>query len=59
MQPVALTRTEIVNVLTRKVRHFEGIGLERDAAVLQTACVFKTEPRKVANLIRSADEDRD
>lgn len=49
-----LTRTEVVNVLTRKVRHYEEVGLDRHAAVLMTAATFKTEPCKVAELIPAA-----
>ena len=51
MRPLPLTRAEVINVLTRKVRHFEGIGLDRDAAVLMTASAFKTEPHKVVDLV--------
>jgi hypothetical protein len=58
MHGVPLTHQEVVNVVTRKVRGYEAIGLGHDGAVLMTATTFKTDPSKVADLVPPLPDDK-
>jgi hypothetical protein len=50
MQPLPLTRQEIINVVRHQVAQFEEIGLAHEAAVLMVARTHKVEPHKIAAL---------
>jgi len=58
MRGVPLTPQEVVNVVTRKVRGYEAIGLGHDGAVLMTATTFKADPAKVAKLVPPLPDDK-
>lgn len=51
MQAVPLTPQEVVSVVTRKVRAYEAIGLDREAAVLAAASCYGAVPVKLAELV--------
>lgn len=53
MHTVPLTPGEAVSAVTRKVREYEAIGLDREAALLVVAFSCGADPSKLAVLVPS------
>lgn len=51
MRALPLTLAEVANVVTRKVRGYEAIGLGREGAILMAASVYEADPAKLAELV--------
>jgi hypothetical protein len=50
MHGVPLTPQEVVNLVARQVRQFEGAGLTHEGAILMAAFTLKVEPYKISAL---------
>jgi len=51
MQPLPLTRREIVDVLAHRVARAEGLGLSREQAVARVSHQLDVDPAKIVALV--------
>lgn len=51
MRAAPLTPAEVAQIVIRKVRENEAIGLDRKAAVLMAASFYGADPAKLAELV--------